>query len=163
MNAIIYSRHPTPITLHWIHHFEHTTLRQLRLARMKTYFGTIEQLQNHKFPEKLNQPKINHSYNKTIAKAQFSKQRSWRYSQKYIFLIIIKEKTKSAEVWRRTKVSSFAVISVWNQSVAMFSEEREDKFERRSTPTYILPIYYTILFDAKVRDLTTKLHTYTYT
>lgn len=45
----------------------------------------------------------------------------------------------------------------------MFSEEREDKFERRSTPTYILPIYYTILFDAKVRDLTTKRHTHTRT
>lgn len=44
----------------------------------------------------------------------------------------------------------------------MFSEERVDKFERRSTPTYILPIYYTILFDAKVRDLTTKRHTYTH-
>lgn len=43
----------------------------------------------------------------------------------------------------------------------MFSEEREDKFERRSTPTYILPIYYTILFDAKVRELTTKRHTHT--
>lgn len=42
----------------------------------------------------------------------------------------------------------------------MFSEEREDKFERRSTPTYILPIYYTILFDAKVRELTTKRHTH---
>lgn len=43
----------------------------------------------------------------------------------------------------------------------MFREEREDKFERRSTPTYILPIYYTILFDAKVRELTTKRHTHT--
>lgn len=58
---------------------------------MKTYFGTIEQLQNNKFPEKINQPKINHSYNKTIAKAQFSKQRRRRYSQKYIFLIMIKK------------------------------------------------------------------------
>lgn len=42
----------------------------------------------------------------------------------------------------------------------MFSEPKEDKFERRSTPTYILPIYYTILFDAKVRDLKTKEHTH---